>query len=96
MNNKLNPENTPLTRFIGVLPGKRMESIPDVKSTIGEHERVIQTKLNNLLQAQWKLMPRIAKKVLFVGDLDKNGNTYLRSRAIERLVESTDFIDIND
>ena len=41
-------------------------------------------------------MPRIAKKVLFVGDSDKNGNTYLRSRAIERLVESTDFIDIND
>ena len=49
LKNKLNPENTHLTRFIGVLPGKRMESIPDVKSTIGEHERVIQTKLNNLL-----------------------------------------------
>jgi len=47
---KLNPEYTDLGRFIGVLPGKRMESLLDVKNTIGDYEREIQKKLSSLLE----------------------------------------------
>ena len=49
LKNKLNPEYTYLNRFIGVLPGKRMESLSDVKPRIQDHERIIKIKLKNLL-----------------------------------------------
>ena len=49
LKNKLNPEYTYLNRFIGILPGKRMESLSDVKPRIQDHERIIKIKLKNLL-----------------------------------------------
>ena len=49
LKNKLNPEYTYLNRFIGVLPGKRMESLSDIKPRIQDHEKVIKKKLENLL-----------------------------------------------
>ena len=47
---KFNPEYTDLNRFIGILPGKRMKSLLDVKNTIGDYEREIQKKLSSLLE----------------------------------------------
>ena len=45
----LNPEFTHLARFTGVLPGKRMQSIPDIKSDISNKEIFIQNELKKLL-----------------------------------------------
>jgi nucleoside-diphosphate-sugar epimerase len=45
----LNPEFTHLVRFTGVLPGKRMKSIPDIKAVIFDKEIFIQNELKNLL-----------------------------------------------
>ncbi len=45
----LNPEFTHLGRFTGVLPGKRMQSIPDIKSDISNKEMFIQNELKKLL-----------------------------------------------
>ena len=39
-------------------------------------------------------MSKIPKKILFIGSLNKNGNEFRKSRAIEKLVDHVDFIDI--
>ena len=43
------PEYRDLIRLSGVLPGRRFNSLPDLRKTIGLHEKIIMKRINNLL-----------------------------------------------
>lgn len=43
------PEYRGLIRLSGVLPGKRFNSLPDLRKTIGSHEKIIRKRMDNLL-----------------------------------------------
>ena len=43
------PEYRGLIRLSGVLPGRRFNSLPDLRKTIGSHEKIIMKRINNLL-----------------------------------------------
>ena len=43
------PEYRGLIRLSGVLPGSRFNSLPDLRKTIGSHEKIIMKRINNLL-----------------------------------------------
>ena len=43
------PEYRGLIRLSGVLPGRRFSSLPDLRKTIGTHEKKIMKQINDLL-----------------------------------------------